>query len=127
MVINDYHKQKHFGNFCNQGNHRNIDYFRNQDYHYIQNVNGNVNNHGYCGHMGTRKNAGKFSNQCYNGNSNDQGNCGHKITVTALRPRVTVIMKVTMVTLLIKVVTNSRKSSYKLCPIFVRWKRLEYF
>jgi len=29
--------------------------------------------------MGTRKNAGKFSNQCYNGNINDQGNSGNKI------------------------------------------------
>jgi hypothetical protein len=77
--------------------------------------------------MGTRKNAGKLSNQCYIGNINDQGKCDHKISVTALGPKVMVVMKVTIVTLLIKVVTNSRKGSYKLCLIFVRWKRLEYF
>jgi hypothetical protein len=64
MVINDYLKHRHVGNFCNQENHTNIDYFRNQDYHYIQKINGNINNHGYYGHIGIRKNAGKFSNQC---------------------------------------------------------------
>ena len=127
MVISDYRKHRHVGKFCNQGNHRTIDYFRNQDYHYIQNVNGSINNHGYCGHMGTRNNAGKFSNQCYNGNINDQGTCGHKITESALGPRGMVVLKVTMVTLLIKAVTNSRERSYKFCLIFVRWKRLEYF
>ena len=77
--------------------------------------------------MVTHKNAGKFSNQCYNSNISDQGNCDHKVTVTALVPRRMVTMKLTIVTLLIKVVTNSRKSSYKFCLIFVRLKRLKYF
>ena len=40
---------------------------------------------------------------------------------------VMIVVKVTMVTLLIKVVIVSRNSSYKLCLIFVPWKRLKYF
>lgn len=126
MLINGYPKHRYVGKFCTQGNHRNINYFRNKYFHYIKKVNGNINNHGYCGHVCTRKNAGKFSNQCYNGKISDQVKCGHKITVTALGPRVMVVIKVTTVTLLIKVVKNSLKISHKLCLIFVRWKSLEY-